>query len=154
MRVPAASRDMTDADDATAGTDAFDIDPDHVTDLQVRFRDIDSMGHVNNAVYATYLEQARADYFAEVVGQRLHAVSTVLVNLSIDYRRPIEWGDGVAVALAVSDLGESSIPMTYEVRADGDLAATAESVQVRVDDDGNATPIEDEWRDRIEGAGG
>jgi acyl-CoA thioester hydrolase len=112
------------------------------------------MGHVNNAVYATYLEQTRADYFADVVGHRLHEVTTVLVSQSVDYRRPIEWGEDVSVALAVPDLGESSIPMEYEVRADGDLAATAETVQVRVDDDGNAKRIEDAWRERIREAGG
>ncbi|MFB6161378.1 MAG: acyl-CoA thioesterase [Haloferacaceae archaeon] len=141
---------MTDEDDATAGTDAFE--PDYVTDLQVRFRDIDAMGHVNNAVYATYLEQARADYFADVVGERLHEVATVLVDLTVEYRRPIEWGEDVTVAVAVSALGESSLPMSYEVRADGDLAATAETVQVRVDDEGNATRIEDAWRERMRAA--
>jgi acyl-CoA thioester hydrolase len=134
--------------------DAFDLDPDYVTRLQVRFRDIDSMGHVNNAVYATYLEQARADYYVDVLGRRLHEVSTVLVSLQIDYRQPIEWGEDVVVALAVAELGESSIPTEYEVRSDGDLAATAETVQVRVDEAGNATRIEDEWRERMREASG
>jgi acyl-CoA thioester hydrolase len=137
---------MTDANDAGAGTG---FDPDFVTEQEVRFRDIDSMGHVNNAVYATYLEQARATYFEEVVGRHLHEVPTVLVDLHVDYHRPIEWGDDVTVALAVRDLGESSIPMEYEVRTNGDLAATGETVQVRIDEDGNARPIEDVWRERI-----
>jgi len=130
-----------------------DIDPPDAgafrTPIQMRFRDVDSMGHVNNAVYATYLEQARAAFFAEVVGERLDAVRTVLVTQRIDYRRPVEWGADVAVTLAVDDLGRSSIPMRYGVRADGTLAATGRTVQVAVDEDGDARRVPDAWRERI-----
>ena len=59
------------------------------TTIPVRFRDIDAMGHVNNAVYATYLEQARADYHREIIGESLADVNTVLVSLAIDFKRPI-----------------------------------------------------------------
>ncbi|NIS30651.1 MAG: acyl-CoA thioesterase, partial [Actinobacteria bacterium] len=58
--------------------------------LPVRFRDLDPMGHVNNAVYATYLEHARARYFRDVVGEALPTADTVLVHLSVDYRAPID----------------------------------------------------------------
>ncbi len=130
-----------------------DIDPPSDgafrTSVQVRFRDVDSMGHVNNAVYATYLEQARADFFAAVVGERLDAVRTVLVTQRIDYRRPVEWGADVKVALAVDDLGRSSIPMRYGVRADGALAAAGRTVQVVVDDDGDSRAVPEAWRERI-----
>ena len=137
---------MTDADDATAG---FDLDPDYVADLQVRFRDIDSMGHVNNAVYATYLEQARADYFEAVVGRPLHEVGTVLVSLEIEFRAPVELGETVSVGLTVPELGESSIPMAYAVHGDEGPAAVAETVQVAVDDEGDARPVPEAWRERI-----
>ncbi len=130
-----------------------DIDPPGEgafrTSVQVRFRDVDSMGHVNNAVYASYLEQARADFFAAVVGERLDAVRTVLVTQRIDYRRPVEWGTDVAVTLVVDDPGRSSLPTRYGVRADGTLAATGRTVQVAVDDDGDARRVPDAWRERI-----
>ena len=58
------------------------------TDIQVRFRDIDAMGHVNNAVYATYVEQARTEYFEEILEEGLDAVSTVLASLELSYERP------------------------------------------------------------------
>jgi acyl-CoA thioester hydrolase len=122
------------------------------TEFRVRFRDIDAMDHVNNAVYSTYLEQARADYFREVVGISLAGVDTVLASLSIDFRAPIDPDDRVTVHLTVSSLGTSSITMAYEVRrGDGAVAATAETVQVVYDRESESSrPIPDAWRDAIE----
>ncbi|MFB6304258.1 MAG: acyl-CoA thioesterase [Haloferacaceae archaeon] len=130
-------------------TDDADLDRfEFVTELGTRFRDIDSMGHVNNAVYATYLEQARADYFRDVLDERLSDVRTVLVSLELEFHAPIELGETVRVGLAIPDLGERSIPMEYAVHGDDGLAATGETVQVPVDDDG-ARPVPDRWRERI-----
>lgn len=119
--------------------------------LAVRFRDIDAMGHVNNAVYATYLEQARAEYYRQVIHTPLDEVATVLVNLEIDYRQPIHLGDDVTVAMRVTELGKSSIVMGYELRANSEVGATAETVQVVIDSGTErSVPIPDEWRERIE----
>ncbi|WP_435115470.1 acyl-CoA thioesterase [Halolamina sp. C58] len=123
------------------------------TTVGVRFRDIDAMGHVNNAVYASYAEQARVDYFADVLDTDLSAVSSVLARIEIDYHRPIELDDGpVTVAVDVPRLGESSLPMTYEISdGDGNLAASVESVQVAYDRDAEeSVPIPEAWREAIE----
>lgn len=122
----------------------------YAVDLDVRLRDIDFMGHVNNAVYATYLEQARAAFFEDVIGESLVAADTVLANLEIDYLRPIDADESVTVALGVPETGTSSLPMEYEVRADGERAATARTVQVIVDrETGRSREIPSGWRDRI-----
>ncbi|PSQ27314.1 acyl-CoA thioesterase, partial [Halobacteriales archaeon SW_10_68_16] len=55
------------------------------------------MGHVNNAVYATYLEQARIEYIQDVVEGEALAVGAVLADLHVDYERPIEYGETVVV---------------------------------------------------------
>ena len=121
------------------------------TEVDVRFRDLDTMGHVNNAVYATYLEEARVAYFDAVLDAALHEVDTVLANIELEFRRPIELGDEVTVAVRIPELGESSIPMEYEVRANGEVAATGEAVQVVIDrDSGSSKAIPKEWRDAIE----
>lgn len=120
------------------------------THIQVRFRDIDAMGHVNNAVYATYVEQARAEYFEEVLEDGLDAVSTVLASLELSYERPIHLGQSVTITIAISELGRSSLPMKYEIFADGERAATAESTQVFLDPEtDDPRPIPDRFRDRI-----
>lgn len=127
---------------------------EYVTAIDVRLRDIDFMGHVNNATYATYLEEARQAYFADVIGVSLTDVGTVLANLEIDYVEAIEADADVTIALRVSELGTSSLPMEYEVRADGERAATARTVQVLVDrETGQSQSIPTEWRTRIDAAG-
>ncbi|MEY7847701.1 acyl-CoA thioesterase [Natrarchaeobius sp. A-rgal3] len=124
---------------------------EYEVDLDVRLRDIDFMGHVNNAVYATYLEQARERYFGDVLDVSLVDVGTVLVNLEIDYARPIEADESVTITLGIRELGDTSIPIEYEIRADGELAATARTVQVVADGEtGESKPIPTAWRSRIE----
>lgn len=120
--------------------------------IDVRLRDVDFMGHVNNAVYATYLEQARAAFFREVLAEPLEQADTVLASLDLQYRRPIAAEQSVRVDLAVSELGTSSIPMSYAIVADGERAATATTVQVVIDrETGDSRPIPAGWRDRLEG---
>ena len=118
--------------------------------MDVRFRDIDAMGHVNNAVYATYLEQARVRYLADVIREPLREIGGVVADLHLDFERPIGLGDDVTVAVRAGELGTSSIPLSYEIRADGGVAATAETLFVVVDDAGDPRPIPDDWRERIE----
>ncbi|MFC6904754.1 thioesterase family protein [Halalkalicoccus tibetensis] len=120
------------------------------SDIQVRFRDIDAMGHVNNAVYATYVEQARTEYFKEVLETGLDSVSTVLATLELSYERPILLEQSVTVEIDVPEIGRSSLPMEYEIFADGERAATAESVQVFLDPETEKPhPIPDRFRERI-----
>ncbi|NHN49886.1 acyl-CoA thioesterase [Halostella sp. JP-L12] len=122
----------------------------YATDVNVRVRDIDFMGHVNNAVYATYLEVARTSYFEDVLDVPLTDIDSVLAHLEIDYRRPITAKDDVTVALRVPRIGESSLPMEYEIRAGEEVAATAQTVQVTVDrGTGETRPISDRVRASI-----
>lgn len=108
--------------------------PDPFTvDVPVRYRDLDPLNHVNHAVYASYLEAARTDYLEDIVGIAAENISFVIANLDIDYGRPIVMGDDPTVALWVSQLGDSSCTMEYEIRVDGEVAATAETTMVHID---------------------
>lgn len=122
------------------------------TPVHVRFFDLDPDGHVNNAAYATYLEEGRAAYYPAVIGLPLPAANTVISHLEIDYRAPIGVEDDVTVTVDVPELGTSSIPMKYEIVADETVAATADTVQVVWDDtEGTPEPIPAGWRSAIEG---
>ncbi len=122
----------------------------YTTDVELRYRDLDTMGHVNNAIYVTFLEQARMRYFRDVIGVPTEDISGVIAHLEIDYLRPITADDEVSVAMRVADIGTTSITMEQEVRAGGEPAATAEVVQVVFDENGDEPrPIPSEWRDRI-----
>jgi acyl-CoA thioester hydrolase len=118
--------------------------------IQVRYRDIDTEKHVNNAVYVTYLEQARVEYIQEVFGAEPLDPGFVVVTVTVDYERPIEFGEDVLVGLGVTDIGTASIEMGYDLRADGERAATAETVIVPFDrENGTSEPVPDAWRERI-----
>ncbi|MUV57518.1 acyl-CoA thioester hydrolase [Halogeometricum rufum] len=117
------------------------------TELQVRFRDLDPLGHVNNAVYASYCEQARIDFFQDALGIDSGEVNTVLAHSEIDYRTSIDDLGDVTVGVAVVDVGNTSFEMEYELVFEGDVAATASSVQVVVDPETNQpAPVPDDAR--------
>ena len=116
-------------------------------DIQVRFRDVDSLGHVNNAVYFTYLEQARVEYFRGLFGSRPlcreDVPGFVVASARIDYRSPVRLGETVEVCIRASEVGRTSFRFTYELYARPDgaaradpasrLVATGETVQVVYD---------------------
>ncbi|MDS0299033.1 acyl-CoA thioesterase [Halogeometricum sp. S1BR25-6] len=118
------------------------------SELQVRFRDLDPLGHVNNAVYASYCEQARIEFFREAFD--MEEVNTVLANIEIDYRRPIEGLGELTVALDVTDIGNSSFEMSYELRFEEEVVATASTVLVVLDPEtSEPTRVPDEWREAV-----
>ena len=84
----------------------------YVTSFDVRFRDLDSMGHVNNAVYATYLEHARIKYYESLLDISLVDVDTVIVHLEIDYIKSLQLGETVEVSLSISSIGTSSVTLS------------------------------------------
>ncbi|MFC7176016.1 acyl-CoA thioesterase [Halosegnis marinus] len=120
-------------------------------EIPLRLRDLDQMNHVNNAVYATFLEQARSAYFRDVVGRPLNGVGMVIADLELDFERGVTLDAGrVTVGARVTELGRSSIPMAYQVWADGERAATGATTMVHVDREaGGSKPIPDAWRETI-----
>ncbi len=129
----------------------MDINADmYTTSIEVRFRDIDSFGHVNNAVYATYLEQARTDYFREVFGVGLTEIETVIAALEVEFKQPIRLKQSIEVYIAPPEVGESSLRMEYELKDGETVAATASTVQVMYDLDADRpVSVPSEWREAI-----
>ncbi|WP_284012142.1 acyl-CoA thioesterase [Halobaculum litoreum] len=119
------------------------------TTVPVRYRDLDPMGHVNNAVYATYLEEVRTAFFREEVGLDLADSRAVLASIDLDFRAPIEGTGEVRAVLDVAAVGGSSVTFAYELYAGGRLVAEGETVQVAVAD-GEPTPLPDDVRDAAE----
>ena len=120
--------------------------------VPVRLVDYDVNGHVNHAAYATYFEVARGEFYDEVVDVSLLAADTVLAHLELDYHRPVEVTDSVAVTMTVDDVGRSSVAIDAKICDGDDLAATARSVQVTVDaESGSSKPLPESWRERLTG---
>ena len=120
--------------------------------VAVRYSDLDTFGHVNNAVYATLCEEARVHYFRDVMGLALDDISFVIARLELDYLRAIPDVGEATVAMGITDFGRTSFTIRYELRYEGDPVATAETVQVTVDDEGAPVAVPDEWRERVAAA--
>jgi acyl-CoA thioester hydrolase len=122
------------------------------TTVEVRYCDLDTFGHVNNAVYATFCEEARVDYFRDVLDQGVHEVSFVIARLELDFERSIPDVGAATVAVGITGFGRTSFTMEYELRYEGEVVASGETVQVTVDDDGRPTAVPEEWRERVAAA--
>ena len=107
--------------------------------LEVRFRDCDAMGHTNNAVYLTYLEQARFSHWRSLWGfgdprTPPDLPGVILARAEIDYQRPTRYGDVLEVRLTVVDIGRTSFRYDYEILDEqGRTVLSAKTVQVMYD---------------------
>ena len=120
----------------------------HRTRIEVRFRDIDSFGHVNNAVIASYVEQARVRYLRDVVGvDPIGKMPLILGMLKIDYLAPVFLQDEVEVGSRIDWIGNSSIAMSHLLRAADRELARSTSILVAYDyANARPMPVPDAWR--------
>ncbi len=106
------------------------------TSVHVRFRDTDAMGHVNNAVYSSYLEEARIAYWRELTGLKDFAkVDMILAHVNIDYRSPAFVGETLEVRIGLPRVGGSSFDFSYRIveKSSGRLVVEALSTQCLYD---------------------
>ena len=104
--------------------------------LEVRFRDMDSMGHVNNAVYLTYFENARIAYWRAVPGIRSRRnLDYILARAECDFRSPVTLDDELFCHIRVGWFGRTSFAFEYLLREErtGRVAAEGRTVQVMFD---------------------
>lgn len=123
-------------------------------DIEIRFRDCDALGHVNNAVYLSYLEQARIAFWHRLTGTSGIPRGFILARAEIDFTAPATLGDRLVVALRVEAVGRTSFTLAYEVlkARTREVIASARTVQVMFDyGAGKPVPIPDAIRARLEG---
>ncbi|WP_129630390.1 acyl-CoA thioesterase [Candidatus Oscillochloris fontis] len=121
--------------------------------LEVRFRDLDVLGHVNNSVYATYLESTRIEFYHHLTGLPLEKLNIILAELTIKYKAPAFYKDKLGVGIKVASFGSKSFGMEYAIvrPADDVVVASARSVLVMYDYTLNKTVhIPDAFKQRVE----
>jgi acyl-CoA thioester hydrolase len=125
--------------------------------LEVRFRDCDPMGHVNNAVYLTYLEQTRFNHWRSLWGfgdpqTPTEMPGVILARVEADYKRPARYGDTLEIRLLVTEIGRTSFRYDYEiVDEQRRTVLSAKTVQVMYDYTAERpVPIPDEVRRLLE----
>ena len=121
--------------------------------IPVRFRDLDPMGHVNNAVYVTYMEVGRTAYWQELHHDYSYDVLDFLVaRAECDYVSSAMLRETLRVEVWMSRIGNSSFVLDYEIfdEQTDRLAARGKTVQVMIDTrNGRPRPIEPELRERL-----
>ena len=122
--------------------------------VEIRWADLDSSRHVNNAVYLTYLEEVRTAWLEQIVGSREAVDDFVLARVEIDFRRELTLDDEAAVArCSLARVGTSSIRTSEEISTlQGELAARAEAVLVARDENGRPRPLTEAERAALESA--
>jgi acyl-CoA thioester hydrolase len=125
----------------------------HVKRIEIRWRDMDAYRHVNNAVYLTYLEEARDEWLERALGASGDIWDFVLARVAIDFRRELtQDDDGVDVRCRLERIGTSSVGTREEVLTlDGRIAAEAEAVLVARDRaSGSSRPLTETERAAFE----
>lgn len=130
----------TDPRAAADALAALDWARAHHTQIQMRYGDIDAMGHLNNAVYVQYLETSRVIMMRDL-GVRDREDRSVIARLELDYRREVQWGQIVTVDSLVERVGRTSWTVVSRLCADGVPCAYARTVQVRVDAEHRPEPL-------------
>ena len=128
--------------------------------IEVRFRDCDPLGHVNNAAYLTYLEQARLFYWRSLWGfglegnerDRRSRPGVIMARAEIDYRLPAHYGQTLDVRIDLAAVGKTSFTYDYEIVDEEErVIASARTVQVMYDyATARPVPIPDEIRQKMQ----
>jgi acyl-CoA thioester hydrolase len=108
---------------------------DYSVPVELRFADLDAYGHVNNAVYFTFLETARTKLFhTQFIELMKQSLLFLVVKAECEYKRPIELQDTLIVSLQMARIGNSSFDIDYQLHnGDGKLFALAKTVMVCFD---------------------
>ncbi len=126
-----------------------------LTPVKIRFRDLDAFGHVNNAVYFTFMEMARVEYFRQLGLAKPNEFPSpffIVAEAACQYKAPLQLDTPLSVQVRVNRLGNSSFDMEYRFvdEFSGAVLATGRTVQVTFDYAASrSVPLPEEWRAAI-----
>jgi len=135
-------------------TELDNLEVNHQEIIQIRFNDIDVLGHVNNAVQITYLDYGKLKYFEALKGQVLDwsGSELVMVNINVDFMEPIFISNQIVVKTKVYEIGNKSIKLVQVIKdyETNRVKTVCRSVMCGFDPKTNTSLlISDEWRDLI-----
>lgn len=100
---------------------------------EIRFNDLDGMGHVNNVIYLTYMEEARIAWWLHVTGRSgIDAVDMILARTEIDYRSPASFGESLEVGVRCASMRRSSFVLEFAIEERETRRRIAEARKVLV----------------------
>ncbi len=120
--------------------------------IQIRFADIDIMGHVNNAVYFSYFEITRMHYFKHMLDREWdwNKDGIILLKNEIEYKRPVLLTDSPKIRMKVDHIGNKSFTLSYELTVDGNICCIGKSILVGYDNSNQrAISIPEQMKDEL-----
>ena len=126
----------------------------HKLPLQIRFTDVDVLGHVNNTVYLAFYDTGKAAFMTDILGRKIlwHEVDTVVANIDCAFLAPIFFGEEIEVLTACTSVHEKSFRLLQMIREKntGEIKSMCETVMVSFDaKTQKAMPLSDEWREKL-----
>ncbi len=124
--------------------------------IEVRYGDLDPQGHVNNAKFLTYMEQAHVFYLKQLKlweGGSFMDIGIILADVQITFQKALQFGDPIRVGVRISSIGNKSMTSEYSIEDERDesIFATGSSVLVAYDYlNRQSVPIPEEWRTAIQ----
>lgn len=123
----------------------------HRLPIQLRFSDVDVVGHVNNIIYFAYYDTGKADYMSGLLGKKITwtDVDTVVANVDCAFIAPILWGEKIEVLTTCTGVHDRSFKLLQMIRnfETGEVKSVCETIMVSFDPDTQkSAPLSDEWR--------
>ena len=130
------------------------IEFNHQEIIQIRFNDIDVLGHVNNAIQIMYFDFGKVKYFEALKNQVLDwsGSDLVMVNFNVDFMEPIFISSHIVVKTKVYEIGNKSIKLIQMIKdyETNHIKSVCRSVMCGFNPKTNTSLlISDEWRDLI-----
>ena len=126
----------------------------HSVPVQLRFNDIDSLGHVNNSIYFSFYDLGKIRYFSTVRPEmkEIRDIDLVVANVNANFLIPIFLQENISVQTTTMSIGNKSVKLAQQIVNDrGDIKAVCETILVGFDfKSGETKLISDEWRRAIE----
>lgn len=126
----------------------------HRAPMQIRFNDVDVLGHMNNTVYFTLYDTAKADYFTTVRGRQMDwkSVDVVVANVNCAYIAPVYFGESIEVLTTCISISEKSFKLLQMIREKNTLEpkSICETVMVSFNPETKkAVEVPEEWRELL-----
>lgn len=118
-----------------------------ISEIQIRYADLDTLGHVNNAVYLSYFELGRIHFLRNNLSNfKLSEISFVIARIEINYRRSIRFDDSVSIETGIASVGRTSVTFLHRIfnRNDDITYCDGKVVAVFVDSLRNPVPVPEE----------
>ena len=127
----------------------------HSIDVQIRFNDVDILGHLNNTVYFSFFDTGKAYFFEKALNRKMEwrKVECVIANIDCAYHSPIYFGEQIEVLTRCSHVGEKSFVLQQKKKKkmSGAVKSACETVMVSFDPHRQVSePIPERWRKALE----